>query len=337
MLYRNFQEEQKQAHFRGVRDGQELFEKYMPAGAVELLKENDCWEIPYSSRLKNDGRILVRELQHALSKAKDSLGDVELDADSDEKNQWNNDNGDEEEEREKGQEEETEAKGSQWKISKIVGNKTTYIHIKQALKLILPREYIARCRQKRQWAGKYLPGRAPIDPKHDIVKFSNVALKSVQQGQRVFDIARVEDIQSANDGSQSTSFKLKGDTTMRCRFSFYQRSSTSNIYHIHPSLGFTNWRPSSSILGAVELIPDMKDTIGCYILHKDSKKRLDEMGYICRGDFQDNEPGIASHTMEDQPDNPLPDDFYEIDSVLERHLSKDTLTCEYRVRFKGYC
>ena len=40
--------------------------------------------------------------------------------------------------------------------------------------------------------------------------------------------------------------------------------------------------------------------------------------------------------MEDQPENPLPDDFYEIDNVLERCLSKDTLTYKYRVRFKGY-
>ena len=81
-------------------------------------------------------------------------------------------------------EEETEAKGSQWKISKIVGNRTTYIHIKQALKLVLPREYIARCRQKRHWAAKYLPGKVPVHPKHDIVKFSNVALKSVQHGHK---------------------------------------------------------------------------------------------------------------------------------------------------------
>ena len=264
---------------------------------------------------------------------------------SQENEKWNNDNGDEEEEEGKkeqqeekdaNKEEETEAKGSQWKISKLVGNRTTYIHIKQALKLILPREYIARCRQKQHWAAKYLSGRAPGDPKHDIVKFGNVALKSVQQGQKVFDIAHVEDIQSAKDGSQSISFKLKGDTTMRCRFSFYQRSSTGDTYHIHPSLGFTTWRPSSSILGAVELIPDTEDMIGCYKLHDDSKKRLDEMGYICREDLRDNEPGIAFQTVEDQPENPLPDDFYEIDDVLERRLSKDTLTYEYRARFKGY-
>ena len=322
----------------------------MPAGAVELLQQSDCWEIPYSYQHPADLKLMAGSLPEnynmlhtTYAEVKDSLGDVELDCESDERNEWNNDDGDVEEvekeqEEEKGanKEEETEAKGSQWKISKIVGSRTTYIHIKQALKLILPREYIARCRQKRHWAAKYLPGKAPIDPKHDIVKFSSVALKSVQQGQRVFDIARVEDIQSAKDGSQGTSFKLKGDTTMRCRFSFYQRSSTGDTYHIHPSLGLTKWRPSSSILGAVELIPVMEDTIGCYKLHEDSKKRLDEMGYICRGDFRGNVPGIAPHAVENQPENPLPDDFYEIDNVLERRLSKDTLTYEYRVRFKGY-
>ena len=34
---------------------------------------------------------------------------------------------------------------------------------------------------------------------------------------------------------------------MTCSFSFYQRSSTGNTFHIHPSLGLTIWRPSSSI------------------------------------------------------------------------------------------
>ena len=123
---------------------------------------------------------------------------------------------------------------------------------------------------------------------------------------------------------------------MRCRFSFYQRSTTGDTYHIHPSLGLTNWTPSSSILGAVELILVKEDTIGCYKLHEDSKKRLDEIGYICRGDFRDNEPEIAPHTVEGQPENPLPDDFYEIDNILERRLSKDTFTYEYHIRFTGY-
>ena len=80
----------------------------------------------------------------------------------------------------------------------------------------------------------------------------------------------------------------------------------------------------------------MEDMIGCYKLHEDSKKRLDEMGYICQEGFRANGPGIASHTVEDHPENPLPDNFYEID-VLERHLNVRTprsiqrlqMTCGY--------
>ncbi|KAL9977509.1 hypothetical protein ACROYT_G014918 [Oculina patagonica] len=197
---------------------------------------------------------------------KDSVDDVEVDVEignkENEEIECNNEDGDveegeidQEEVMNDTKEEETEARGSQWKISKVVDNRTTYIHIKQALKLILPREYIACYRQKQHWAAKYLPGKAPVDAKHDIVKFSNVALKCLQQGEKVFDIARVEGIQSSKDGSECRSFKLKGDTMMRCRFLFYQRSSTDDTYHLHPSLGLTNWKPSSSILGAVKLIP----------------------------------------------------------------------------------
>ncbi|KAJ7377451.1 hypothetical protein OS493_029354 [Desmophyllum pertusum] len=161
-------------------------------------------------------------------------------------------------------------KGSEWKISKMVAGRMTYIHIKRALKLILPREYIARCRQKRHWAAKYLPGKAPLDPTHDIVKFSNVALKSTLKGQKVFDIARVEGIQSSKDGSHVTSFKLKGDSTTRVRFSLYHRSSADDTFNVHPALGLTQWRASSSILGAVELLPVTGDIPGCYKLHEDA-------------------------------------------------------------------
>ena len=53
--------------------------------------------------------------------------------------------GQKEDENEMLEEEEEGEKHQKWKISKVVGGRTTYIHIKQALKLLLPREYIARC------------------------------------------------------------------------------------------------------------------------------------------------------------------------------------------------
>lgn len=60
------------------------------------------------------------------------------------------------------------------------------------------------------------------------------------------------------------------------------------------------------------------------------------MGYICGGDFQGDRHATAYMAMEDNPENPLPDDFYEINDVVQRRLCKDTLTYEYQVRFKGY-
>ena len=351
--YRDFLDQQRKAHFQGVKDGQALFQKYMPVGAVELLQQNDYWDTPYTFEHPADMKVMDGRLPENYSmldktyaEAKDRLCDVDDDIetavnDDEEENECNSDDEQEEEEEQEengdSKEDDINAKGKEWKISKVVGNRTTYIHVKQALKLILPREYIARCRQKRHWAAKYLPGKAPVDPKHDIVKFSHVALKSVQQGHKVFDIARVEGIQSVKDGSDCTSFKLKGDSTMRCRFSFYERSSIDDTYHIHPSLGLTHWRASSSIIGTVELVPASENITGCYKLHEESRKLLHEMGFICRGDYKDDGHAAATPIIEEeQLQNPLPDDFYEIEDVVTSRLRKDTLTYEFRVRFKGY-
>ena len=90
--------------------------------------------------------------------------------------------------------------------------------------------------KKHHWAAKYFPGKAPLDPTHDVIKFSHVALKSVVRGSKVFDIARVEAIQSSKDGSYLPSFKLRGDSTMGVRFSLYQQSSTDETYIVHPAL-----------------------------------------------------------------------------------------------------
>ena len=359
--YKAFLEEQRQAHFRGVKNGQVLFEKYMPAEAVELLKKSGYWEVPYRCDHPDGLRFMDGDLPddyNMLDKtyayAKGCVFDLEEDIEN--ANEENEESDETKEEESKGNidegeteidkfecEEEREgadkgSKAQKWKISKSVGGRTTTMHIKRALKLLLPREYIARCRQKRHWAAKYLPGKAPLDPKHDIVKFANVALKSSLKGQKVFDIARVEAIQSCKDGADVNSFRLKGDSSMRVRFSIYQQSATDDTYHVHPALGLTQWRASSSILGPVELIPVTENTPGSYKLHEASKKLLNEMGFICRGDVKLDETEAASYqtSLDEQQEDPLPDDFYEIEDVLQRRLCKDSLTYEYKVRFKGY-
>ena len=225
------------------------------------------------------------------------------------------------------EEEEEGEKHQKWKISKIVGGRMTYIHVKQALKLLLPREYIARCRQKCHWAAKYLPGKLPLDPTHDVVRYSHVTLKSVLKGRKVFDIARVEAIQSSKDGSSVASCKLRGDTTMKLRFSLYQQSSNDDTYSVHPVLGLTKWKASSAILGVVELIPVGEDTLGCYKLHDTSSKHLKEMGHVCRVEVELGTDSATSETVVEYPidGNQLPDDFYEIENVLEQRLCHKTL------------
>ena len=49
-------------------------------------------------------------------------------------------------------------------ISKVEKEKMTNIHISQAIKNLLPGEYITRYRQKRHWAAKFLPGKEPLNP-----------------------------------------------------------------------------------------------------------------------------------------------------------------------------
>ena len=63
-----------------------------------------------------------------------------------------------------------------------------------------------------------------------MIKFSHVALKSLDRGNKMFDIACVEAILSSKDGSYLPSFKLRGDSTMRVRFSLYQQSSADETY-----------------------------------------------------------------------------------------------------------
>lgn len=110
-------------------------------------------------------------------------------------------------------------------VSKMENGKLSYIHISQAIKILLPREYIARCRQKRHWASKFLPGKEPLNPEHDIFVFGNVAVKRVKEGVNCHLIVRVERIEAIKDGAEVLSFKLKDNPPVRLR-GIFLRSGT---------------------------------------------------------------------------------------------------------------
>ena len=51
------------------------------------------------------------------------------------------------------------------------------IHIKKALKLLIPREFISKKRSRRHWVtDNLLTSLKPIDPSHDVIQFRDVEI-----------------------------------------------------------------------------------------------------------------------------------------------------------------
>jgi hypothetical protein len=355
--YSDFKAAQVNAHKEGVKDSQVLFEKYMPPECVRLLKTSGSWKKPYSYKVPEGCLVVNKCPPKEFNKLETSFANVNKDVISDAEDIDELDipylnNNDEEKQNDdqdttlelQSEDEENDSEdgvgGKEWKLSKVVNGKTTYIHIKQAIKLLLPREYISRCRQKRHWAAKYLPGKEPLNPKHDVVKYCNVALKVIRNNKTIYEIARIESIESTTDGKEVLSFEMKGKpSAVRVRCSLYNKEE-NEIYFVPDDVVLTKWKSSSAIIGSVDLLP-LPDSPGKYKLHHESIANLQKLGFLAKNDSLNkecNETDSPRTMTEDDLQSPTENNegFYEIEEVIGRRLSKDTLTYEYKVRFKGY-
>lgn len=158
--------------------------------------ENGCWNFPYTFEHPSGLQIVNGQLPPNCNKLDVDVTSGSLE-DVTEKDLGLN------------QDEEQAAlpKREKWIISKVEDGRLNYIHVSQAIWLLLPREYIARCRQKRHWASKYLPGKEPLNPDHDI--FGYVALKRITEGVKTHMVSRVQIIKSTKEGTEVLSSKLK--------------------------------------------------------------------------------------------------------------------------------
>lgn len=216
-----------------------------------------------------------------------------------------------EEEDEKEIEEERESEGDAggraWKVSRYTNGRLSYVHIKRALKLLLPRE----CRQKRHWASKYLPGKEQENPKHDIFKYCDIALKVTQDGKRKYRIGRVEAMESTKDGSEVISFQLKSKATVQIQFSMYQRED--DIYFVPADVLLSDWKSQSSIIGTVNMQPTPGKR-GSFTLHPSCNESLQKLGI---SPFNADDCNSPTEDEQVDPSTSLIDDeFYEVDDVL---------------------
>ena len=346
--YTAFREIQKEAHHKGVKQGQDLFEKYMPRCCVDLLKENDSWDSPYKFTHPGGLQLCDGELPANYNKldldvtAGSLVEDITLellnDQDEEDFGRITNDPLLDLEREDLEQELEANSKGKKWMISKMEQGKMSNIHISQAIKILLPREYIARCRQKRHWAAKFLPGKEPLNPEHDIIVFGNVAVKKIKGGVNSFLISRVERIESIKDGTEVLSFKLKDNPPVRLRCALYTRvtrGDEDDEYQVGEEIVLTPWRSPCGVLGPVELLP-IAESPGHYLLHEESKKGLKKSGYVPFDEHMDNHKEVEEEvTNISSKDQRLEEGFYEVEEVLGRRIRKD-MTYEFHIRFKGY-
>jgi len=97
----------------------------------------------------------------------------------------------------------TEQGRRKWKVSRYSNGSLSSIHLKQALKFLLPRKYISCSRQRRHWASRYLLGKEPVYQKHSIFKYCDIELRVTQDGQSKYQIEQVE---KKEEGCELTSF-----------------------------------------------------------------------------------------------------------------------------------
>lgn len=240
--YPSFRAAQIRAHKERAKEVQTLFAKYLPEECVQLLKETGNWDMPYKYAKPTGNKIVdgpppkdfdrltssftYASLEDLKSKCQDKRDEDELNVNYEEDKMDNNvddgeDHGGKDETNTDEEMGDNEQGGRKWKVSRYSNGSLSYLHIKQALKLLLPREYISRSRQRRHWASRYLPGKETVNQRHDIFKYSDIALKVTQDGQSKYQFGRVEAIESTKDGSELTSFQLKSKTSARIQCSLY--------------------------------------------------------------------------------------------------------------------
>ena len=128
-----------------------------------------------------------------------------------------------------------------------------------------------------------------------------------------------------------TSFELKRTSPIRLRVSLYEETATEGIFRIPKEITISSWIAPSGIIGPVELLPIPAGGDGCYRLHETSLEGLRKLGYGATNDIKVNDKNV-----ENNKEDVLEDGFFEVETVLERRISKDTQMYEYKVRFKDY-
>ena len=190
------------------------------------------------------------------------------------------------------------------------------IHIKKALKLLIPRKFISKERSRRHWVSNSLHSSLkPIDPSHDVIQFRDVAIADKDN----FFILHISSILS-EDGKELVSTSSKCRHTVR---GIIYQDVESNQYGFVSSVFVSRWLPVSKVLMEIVLETDSN---GLAKLSERSELDLETV----LANYNHIEAGI------DEITECADDKFYEVEKIIDVRLNRQYHSEEYKVRFKGY-
>ena len=264
--YEVFQEEQRAAHKKGVRLAQDIFVKYAPEGAIDALKSNNFLEKPYVFSF--DGNMNVIDGSglppgYADRFCRDWIFDMSDETSIEQKlsdDEVNNNefvgstdgvtsDVDDIVDEDGSDDDSSKSSNSAWYVSRLEGGQLRDIHIKKALKLLIPREFISKNGSQCHTSSKYLSGFEVIEKSHDIVLFCDIALKAQFQHKEAYKVGRIIALRS--DQGKDLVITSSKSKTVKIRCLIYQKSS--GYYRAPVDMGITEWKSVSCVLKVLSL------------------------------------------------------------------------------------
>ena len=338
--YREFLERQRSMHRAGVKQAQDFIRKYLPDEFETTLTVNGYWEMPYTFTKPAD-TIIVSDQPPSYDKLEvfldvNTTNSVENEVVTENlliENEEDEFVGqpsqlDEVDDEQQMTPAKTEKLGSDddedldseqpgdRKSKWCIERNGSLIHVKKALKLLIPREFISKERSRRHWVSNSLHSSLkPIDPSHDVIQFRDVAIADKDN----FFILHILSILS-EDGKELVSTSSKCRHTVR---GIIYRDVESNQYGFVSSVFVSRWLPVSKVLMEVVLETDSN---GLAKLSERSELDLETV----LANYNHIEAGI------DEITECADDKFYEVEKIIDVRLNRQYHSEEYKVRFKGY-
>jgi len=206
-----------------------------------------------------------------------------------------------------------------WLLSRIVNGEKKEIHLAQALKLLVPREYVSRERSRRHIAAKFLPDRHEVDKQHNVFAFRFVVAK-------VSGKVAVCKVAALNNNGKSVKSASNLDESVTCQLIPLQKlSEEKNLYILPKKIVVSNWIKVLNIKGELKM--------SC---NEDGEYSVIDKSLSVLEAAEDSDLLSEDLKCAKQLSNSLPPlGFHEVNDVIDKKLDPKTEEYLYLVKFKG--